>query len=94
MGNTAAMTAQDEGTGAFSVFITNLGRYNEGELVGEWLFLPTTKEGFADALERIGVDGERYEEYFITDYDIELSGFTGVADVIRRRCFGWSGCLR
>ncbi|WP_413788539.1 antirestriction protein ArdA, partial [Providencia stuartii] len=23
-----------------SVFITNLGKYNEGELVGEWLELP------------------------------------------------------
>lgn len=24
----------------FRVFITNLGKYNEGELVGKWLDLP------------------------------------------------------
>ena len=26
----------------FAVYITNLGKYNEGELVGEWVHLPTT----------------------------------------------------
>lgn len=26
----------------FSAFLTNLGRYNEGVLVGEWVQFPTT----------------------------------------------------
>ena len=26
----------------FAAFITNLGKYNEGELVGEWVKFPTT----------------------------------------------------
>lgn len=52
----------------FSIFVTNLGKYNEGELVGEWVGMPTTQEEFADVLDRIGIN-EEYEEYFITDYD-------------------------
>ena len=28
----------------FEAFITNLGKYNEGELVGEWVKFPTTSE--------------------------------------------------
>ena len=28
----------------FEAFITNLGKYNEGALVGEWVKFPTTAE--------------------------------------------------
>ena len=28
----------------FDVYITNLGKYNEGYLMGEWVALPTTRE--------------------------------------------------
>ena len=28
----------------FAAFITNLGKYNEGALVGEWVKFPTTAE--------------------------------------------------
>ena len=28
----------------FSAFITNLGKYNEGSLVGEWVKFPTTAD--------------------------------------------------
>ena len=28
----------------FAAFVTNLGKYNEGELVGEWVKFPTTAE--------------------------------------------------
>ena len=28
----------------FAAFITNLGKYNEGDLVGEWVKFPTTPE--------------------------------------------------
>ena len=30
--------------GDFEAFVTNLGKYNEGELVGEWVKFPTTEE--------------------------------------------------
>ena len=30
--------------GNFEAFVTNLGKYNEGMLVGEWVKLPTTEE--------------------------------------------------
>lgn len=65
-------TAVDSGT--ISVFITNLGKYNEGELVGEWLELPTTSEQIEQSLERIGIDGLNYEEYFLTDYESSVQG--------------------
>ncbi|GAA5107532.1 antirestriction protein ArdA [Orbus sasakiae] len=60
--------------GVISVFITNLGRYNEGELVGEWLSLPTSQEELANCLKRIGIDGVNYEEYFLTDYESTVDG--------------------
>ena len=45
-------------------FITNLGKYVEGELCGEYLKLPATKEDVQALLSRIGVDGVLYEETF------------------------------
>jgi len=54
-------------------YLTNLGKYNEGELCGEYLRFPTTKESLKETLSRIGVDGVIYEEFFITDYRTELS---------------------
>ena len=52
----------------FEAYITNLGKYNEGELVGETLKFPTTTEEVQALLKRIGVDGVRYEEFFITTF--------------------------
>jgi antirestriction protein len=49
------------------VFVTNLGKYNEGELVGKWLSLPCTEEELEATFKEIGIN-EMYEEYFITDY--------------------------
>jgi len=54
-------------------YITNLGKYNEGELVGEWLAFPTTQEKLDVALTRIGI-GPEYEEYFFTDYNCDIEG--------------------
>ena len=52
----------------FRVFITNLGKYNEGELVGKWIDLPC--DNIEDELAEIGVETEtQYEEYFITNYE-------------------------
>ena len=59
----------------FEAYITNLGKYNEGELVGETLKFPTTKEEVQGLLKRIGVDGVRYEEFFITSFDGDVLGF-------------------
>ena len=55
-------------------FVTNLGRYNEGCLDGEFLKLPATTEDVQALLKRIHVDGVRYEEIFITDYETDVSG--------------------
>jgi len=58
----------------FEAYVTNLGKYNEGELVGEYLKFPTTPEEVQALLKRIGVDGVRYEEIFITDFDGNVLG--------------------
>ena len=39
----------------FAAFITNLGKYNEGELVGEWVKFPTTAEELKKVFDRIGI---------------------------------------
>lgn len=63
------------------VFIENMGAYNEGRLVGEWVTLPITEDELKEVLERIGcyyVDDEgnehntNYEEYFFTDYECNI----------------------
>lgn len=58
----------------FEAYVTNLGKYNEGELVGEYLKFPTTPEEVQALLKRIGVDGVRYEEIFITDFNGDVLG--------------------
>ena len=57
----------------FRVWIGNLGKYNEGELVGEWVDLPC--EDFDAVYERIGINFEEpingtwYEEIFLADFE-------------------------
>lgn len=63
----------------FAAFVTNLGKYNEGELVGEWVKFPTTAEEMKKVFDRIGIGqkddfGQPYEEWFITDYDCYVDG--------------------
>lgn len=63
----------------FAAFVTNLGKYNEGELVGEWVKFPTTAEEIKAVFDRIGIGqkddfGCPYEEWFITDYDCYVDG--------------------
>ena len=62
------MNVSDTRNCAFEAFITNLGKYNEGFLVGEWVKFPATNEEMQAVFRRIGI-GRRYEEWFITDYD-------------------------
>lgn len=57
-----------------SAFITSLGKYNEGFLVGEWLKLPTDTATVQALFSRIGLDGVRYEEFFITDFESAMPG--------------------
>ena len=68
----------DEGY-PFAAFVTNLEKYNEGELVGEWVKFPTTTEEMKKVFERIGIGetggfGQTYEKWFITDYDCYVDG--------------------
>ena len=55
-------------------YITNLGKYAEGQLIGETLKFPTTTEEVQSLLKRIGMDGVRYEEIFITSFDSDVPG--------------------
>lgn len=54
-----------------NIYLTNLGKYNEGELIGEWVKLPVSQEELQKIFERIGIN-EEYEEYFITDYECDF----------------------
>lgn len=62
-------------------YVTNLGKYNKGYLVGEWVAFPITEQEKSDLFARIGVsnepdaDGNYYEEYFITDYESDFNLF-------------------
>lgn len=74
------------------VYIANLGKYNEGELVGAWLGLPQSREKIDEFLRDTvgltldseeayakGLRGERvYEEYAIHDFEFpqDMNGFT------------------
>ena len=68
-----------------SIFLTNLGKYNEGCLIGEWVKLPVPKDKLEDVLCRIGINQE-YEEYFITDYEsllsnLQISEYSSIAEL-------------
>ena len=54
-----------------NIFVTNLGKYTEGHLIGEWLSLPCETEEIEEIMKKIGIN-ERYEEYFITDYESDI----------------------
>lgn len=54
-----------------NIYLTNLGKYNEGELIGEWVELPVSQEELQKVFERIGIN-EEYEEYCITDYECDF----------------------
>ena len=65
--------------GIFEAFITNLRKYNEGTLIGEWVKFPATPKEIQKAFEKIGIGtndefGNVYEEWFITDYNCNLDG--------------------
>lgn len=52
-----------------NVYITNLAKYNEGYLIGDWVTLPLPPEDLDEVIAKILGDDE---EYFITDYETDL----------------------
>ena len=62
------------------IYLTNLGRYNEGYLIGKWVKLPVEEKMLNEVLEAIGIN-EYYEEYFISDFE-ENEKFIGISEVV------------
>lgn len=62
------------------IYLTNLGKYNEGQLIGEWVDLPISDDNLEATKQRIGIsdepdaNGNYYEEWFITDYETDIQG--------------------
>lgn len=52
-------------------FITNLGKYNEGCLMGKWINFPIDEEELEKVYDEIGIN-EEYEEIFFTDWECEI----------------------
>lgn len=75
-------------------FITNLGKYNEGELVGKWVTFPIDEDEVNEVLTDIGClyyDEEeedyfptQHEEFFFTDWDCDFSHEFGEYESIDR----------
>ena len=51
---------------SISIYLTNLRKYNEGELVGKWVELPISEDDLQEELDEVLGDDE---EYFITDWE-------------------------
>jgi len=55
------------------VYVTNLGRYNEGKLVGDWLNLPVSNNEIDTFLKtKVGLN-KHYEELAIHDYESDFA---------------------
>ena len=71
--------------GKISIFLTNLGKYNEGYLTGEWVKLPIDEDDLDGVLARIGINDE-YSEYFITDFEsmfsnLHINEYSSISDL-------------
>jgi len=62
-----------------SVYIANLGKYNESELVGAWFVPPIDEE---DMAEKIGLNAH-FEEYAIHGYDLpfEIGEYISIDEI-------------
>lgn len=58
-------------------YIANLGKYNEGELVGGWIDLPTTDEEIETFLKDVVKLNDEYEEYALHDWESEYLEYPG-----------------
>ncbi len=76
--------------GDFEAFVTNLGKYNEGELVGEWVKFPTTEEEMQKVFERIGI-GLRTSS--VSPMKSGLSPTTNARSMVFRRCLASTKAL-
>lgn len=74
-------------------YITNLGKYNEGCLVGKYIDFPIDEDEMNEVYKEIGLcyydeDGEYidtgYEEFFFTDWDCDFSHNFGEYESIDR----------
>ena len=63
--------------GDFEAFVTNLGKYNEGMLVGEWVKLPTTEEEMQKVFERIGIGKQDLVGILVPDI-VDILGIMAV----------------
>src|SRR5574344_248713 len=66
----------------FKAYITNLGLYNEGSLVGKWVSFPVDDNDWEKIKSDIQIDAT-HEEYFMTDYegvfaDMELGEYESI----------------
>lgn len=66
-----------------SIYLTNLNRYNNGVLCGEWVKLPIPEEELETVLHRIGTEND---EFFITDYEtllgnLHISEYASIDDL-------------
>jgi antirestriction protein len=71
--------------GRMSIYLTNLGKYVEGCLIGQWVQLPIPQDHLQAILNSIGI-GQAYEEYFITDsktdiLDISIDEYTSLSEL-------------
>ena len=65
-------------------FITNLDKYIESHLVGEWIEFPIDQNELNAVLKRIGIN-KKYKQYFFTDWecdvDLNFYEFMSIDDV-------------
>lgn len=72
--------------GRIQIFLTNLEKYVQGCLIGEWVKLPVPEDKLEAVLRRIGIN-ERYGNgYFITDYEslfpnLYISEYASIAEL-------------
>ena len=68
---------------SMEIYLTNLGKYVEGCLMGQWVKLPVPTDKLADILVRIGVN-EEYEEFFFTDWECDVDAGFGEYESIEK----------
>lgn len=66
-----------------SIWVGNLGKYNEGQRVGDWFTLPHDVD---DIMKKIGVkSGTRYEEYEIFDWEapefVDINPYSSISQL-------------
>lgn len=64
----------------FEAYISNAGKYAEGQSAEKLLRFPTTKGEVRELLKQIGVDGIRYQEIFIPAFDGDVLGLYDYLD--------------